>query len=127
MFCAIMDDHTSGQEAVSTFLMLEFLDVGLDITTLVLTSASGDLEFANDHGGLVQAVLSWSVGFSVLMFCGELIGRKTLLDKVILFGVVGKGSLDVTKHLWRFCRSRDGQARASTPTSVLNVAADEPK
>ena len=88
VFCAIMDDHPSGQEAVSTFLMLEFLDVGLDITTLVLTSASGDLEFANDHGGLVQAVLSWSVGFSVLMFCGELIGRKTLLDKVILLTCV---------------------------------------
>jgi len=29
-----------------------------------------------------------------------------LLDKVILLGIVGKGALDVGKHLWRFCHVR---------------------
>ncbi len=28
-----------------------------------------------------------------------------LLDKLILLGVVGKGSADVGSHLWRFCRT----------------------
>ncbi len=27
------------------------------------------------------------------------------LDKLILFGIVGKGGLDVAKHLWRYCHS----------------------
>jgi N-acetylglucosaminyl-diphospho-decaprenol L-rhamnosyltransferase len=27
-----------------------------------------------------------------------------LLDKIILLGIVGKGGLDVSRHLWRYCR-----------------------
>ena len=27
-----------------------------------------------------------------------------LLDKFILLGIVGKGGLDVARHLWRYCR-----------------------
>jgi len=30
-----------------------------------------------------------------------------LLDKLIMLGVVGKGGLDVARHLWRFCRKRE--------------------
>ncbi len=42
-----------------------------------------------------------------------------LLDKLIMGGVVGKGMTDVGKHLWRFCRRRDGQVRSSTPTALV--------
>ena len=28
-----------------------------------------------------------------------------LLDKTIMLGIVGKGGLDVSRHLWRYCRS----------------------
>jgi GT2 family glycosyltransferase len=44
-----------------------------------------------------------------------------LLDKLILSGVVGKGSLDVGRHLWRFCRRDGGEIRASTPTSLARA------
>lgn len=30
-------------------------------------------------------------------------GTPWLLDKLILLGIVGKGGLDVSKHLWRYC------------------------
>lgn len=37
-----------------------------------------------------------------------------LLDKAILLGIVGKGGLDVSRHLWRYCRS--GIQRAGAPS-----------
>jgi len=40
-----------------------------------------------------------------------------LLDKAILLGIVGKGSMDTGKHFWRFCHNKDGETHASTPTS----------
>ena len=36
-----------------------------------------------------------------------------LLDKLIMLGIVGKGSMDVGRHLWRFCR-RPGAAQHSS-------------
>ena len=35
-----------------------------------------------------------------------------VLDKLIVFGIVGKGGLDVAKHLWRYCNG-ERQSRAS--------------
>jgi len=49
-----------------------------------------------------------------------------LLDKLILLGVVGKGSADVGRHLWRFCRASDRQegkpAAATSPQHSLPPA-----
>ncbi len=49
-----------------------------------------------------------------------------LLDKLILLGVVGKGSADVAGHLWRFCRASDRpkgkRAAASAPQHSLPPA-----
>ena len=36
-----------------------------------------------------------------------------LLDKAILFGIVGKGGLDVSRHLWQYCRG--GKQRSGHP------------
>jgi len=46
-----------------------------------------------------------------------------LLDKAILFGIVGKGAMDTGKHFWRFCHSKDGETHASTSTSTKTPAA----
>ena len=37
-----------------------------------------------------------------------------LLDKTIMLGIVGKGGLDVSRHLWRYCRS--GRKSTGQPT-----------
>lgn len=42
-----------------------------------------------------------------------------LLDKAILAGIVGKGSLDVTAHLWRYCRG--AWRPAAAPVGQVNV------
>jgi len=49
-----------------------------------------------------------------------------LLDKAILFGIVGKGAMDTGKHFWRFCHSKDGETHASTSTSTKTPAATIP-
>lgn len=46
-----------------------------------------------------------------------------LLDKLILLGIVGKGGLDVSRHLWRYCRggsapAGEAGAEASAEASV---------
>ena len=44
-----------------------------------------------------------------------------LLDKLILFGVVAKGSADVGRHLWRFCRTpgrRESKRAGAVPGST---------
>ncbi len=45
-----------------------------------------------------------------------------LLDKLIMLGIVGKGGLDVMRHLWRFCRQRQQFNRKS---SVSRLGADQ--
>ena len=50
-----------------------------------------------------------------------------LLDKLILLGIVGKGGLDVSRHLWRYCRSGrpgTGQRGAGQRTAGAGVDAD---
>ncbi|MFN3334998.1 MAG: hypothetical protein ACK47M_21060, partial [Caldilinea sp.] len=42
------------------------------------------------------------------------------LDKLILFGIVGKGGLDVAKHLWRYCNSE----RSDKASMVGQVSVD---
>ncbi len=42
------------------------------------------------------------------------------LDKLILFGIVGKGGLDVAKHLWRYCNSE----RSDKASIVKQVSVD---
>lgn len=42
-----------------------------------------------------------------------------LLDKAILAGIVGKGGLDVTAHLWRYCRG--ARRPAAAPVGQVNV------
>lgn len=42
------------------------------------------------------------------------------LDKVIVLGIVGKGGLDVAKHLWRFCNGEQRLNEAS-PVGQINV------
>jgi GT2 family glycosyltransferase len=37
-----------------------------------------------------------------------------LLDKMIMLGIVGKSGLDVSRHLWRYCRS-EGRQNAALP------------
>ncbi len=49
-----------------------------------------------------------------------------LLDKAILFGIVGKGAMDTGKHFWRFCHSKDDETHASTPTSTKTPTAVAP-
>ena len=41
-----------------------------------------------------------------------------LLDKSIMAGIVGKGSLDVARHLWRYCSGGRRPARASLAGQV---------
>lgn len=49
-----------------------------------------------------------------------------LLDQIILLGVVGKGGLDVARHLWRYCRrtpstpppSERSELQARTPAAL---------
>lgn len=43
-----------------------------------------------------------------------------LLDKGILWAIVGKGGLDVARHLWRYCR-RTPQSRQPSPVGPVNV------
>jgi GT2 family glycosyltransferase len=50
-----------------------------------------------------------------------------LLDKLILLGIVGKGGLDVSRHLWRYCRSgrpRRNERGAGSSLAVAGVDAD---
>lgn len=42
------------------------------------------------------------------------------LDKAILFGIVGKGALDVGRHLWRFC-TRERRLDGASPVERVNV------
>lgn len=35
-----------------------------------------------------------------------------LLDKLIMLGIVGKGGLDVSRHLWRYCHNGGGRTRS---------------
>ncbi|MBK8045821.1 MAG: hypothetical protein IPK16_00985 [Anaerolineales bacterium] len=42
-----------------------------------------------------------------------------VLDKTIMLGIVGKGGLDVTRHLWRYCRGR-AEPTAPVPTLVTH-------
>ena len=47
-----------------------------------------------------------------------------LLDKAILLGIVGKGGLDVSRHLWRYCRGKppSGKPPAVKPTGEARPA-----
>jgi hypothetical protein len=45
-----------------------------------------------------------------------------LLDKAILAGIVGKGGLDVTRHLLRYCRGSDLSAAASPAAGQTHPA-----
>jgi N-acetylglucosaminyl-diphospho-decaprenol L-rhamnosyltransferase len=47
-----------------------------------------------------------------------------LLDKTIVLGIVGKGGLDVSRHLWRYCRSQQKPALqpASRPAAGARPA-----
>ena len=38
-----------------------------------------------------------------------------LLDQFITLGIVGKGGLDVSRHLWRYCRTRDDVTMQPVP------------
>jgi GT2 family glycosyltransferase len=52
-------------------------------------------------------------------------GTHWLLDKLIMLGIVGKGGLDVSRHLWRYCR-RTGRAELSergASSTVTSAAA----
>jgi GT2 family glycosyltransferase len=49
-----------------------------------------------------------------------------LLDKTILLGIVGKGGLDVSRHLWRYCRrgqtgARQGARKPSAGAKPLDA------
>ena len=47
-----------------------------------------------------------------------------LLDKLIMLGIVGKGSMDVARHLWRYCRQTGAgiyDQRPSTPGQPPNA------
>lgn len=49
-----------------------------------------------------------------------------LLDKAILLGIVGKGGLDVSRHLWQYCRSeRNGALTPTAGTRPLHAAEDK--
>ncbi|MCB9160869.1 MAG: hypothetical protein H6644_13640 [Caldilineaceae bacterium] len=41
-----------------------------------------------------------------------------LLDKLIMLGIVGKGSMDVGRHLWRFCRRPGAAQHSSRPATA---------
>lgn len=48
-----------------------------------------------------------------------------LLDKLILLGIVGKGGLDVSRHLWRYCRTGGpGERSAGQRAAGATVDAD---
>lgn len=49
-----------------------------------------------------------------------------LLDKLIMSGIVAKGSLDVGKHLWRFCRKPGSAKHSSQATAAYSSAAMTP-
>ncbi|MBW7882428.1 MAG: glycosyltransferase family 2 protein [Caldilineaceae bacterium] len=44
-----------------------------------------------------------------------------LLDKFIMLGIVGKGGLDVSRHLWHYC---SGKATTGRPAPVSKINAD---
>jgi GT2 family glycosyltransferase len=58
-----------------------------------------------------------------------------LLDKLIMLGIVGKGGLDVSRHLWRYCRRAQagdrpqaegrGAAGAQADTAATDTAATD--
>lgn len=43
-----------------------------------------------------------------------------VLDKLIMFGIVSKGGLDVAKHLWRYCNS-EPHTKEALPVGQVNV------
>jgi hypothetical protein len=48
------------------------------------------------------------------------------LDKAILAGIVGKGGLDVTRHLLRYCRSAEPMAPAGDSAGQIGPAETTP-
>ena len=48
-----------------------------------------------------------------------------LLDKLILLGVVGKGSLDIANHLWRFCRQKESTRHTTAIGQVTKSKPDQ--
>lgn len=47
-----------------------------------------------------------------------------LLDKLIMLGIVGKGGLDVSRHLWRYCRGGSGTAGAAAHAEATRTEFD---
>jgi GT2 family glycosyltransferase len=45
-------------------------------------------------------------------------GTNWLLDKLIMLGIAGKGGLDVSRHLWRYCRGGSGRAAGGAYTAA---------
>jgi GT2 family glycosyltransferase len=47
-----------------------------------------------------------------------------LLDKLIMLGIVGKGGLDVSRHLWRYCRGvrpKSGPRQVGGPAAAVET------
>jgi GT2 family glycosyltransferase len=48
-----------------------------------------------------------------------------LLDKAILLGIVGKGGIDVSRHLWRYCRGGRKPLAGAKPADAIESGTKE--
>jgi N-acetylglucosaminyl-diphospho-decaprenol L-rhamnosyltransferase len=47
-----------------------------------------------------------------------------LLDKIIMLGIVAKGTLDIAKHLWRFCRDDSDSHSSEAPDHSITSGSE---
>lgn len=87
------------------FLLVEFIDSGMDVTTFLLVDGEGDLEFSNDAGAIRWSLIAITA-CSVLFFLAELI-RWT-----------GQG--------WRVFKARHAAAGTGPATTPVGVAPAAP-
>ena len=72
MRCAKEDDN------LPVFVVVEVMDTLLDVVSIIMTWAEGDLSFANDEGGVVLMALVCSVSASLLLDVCELVAYRLL-------------------------------------------------